>query len=417
MPHSAPIRQTLNPTKNACFGLFLAILQKMWLPPQFPTLSHTAPTTTKPLGKTGRSGYRTAVNLSDFDYSLPPERIAQEPIDRRDQSRLFALNRRQRNWRHLGFAALPDLLRDGDLLVLNNSKVIPARLQAAKDTGAQIEILLVEEADAGRWWCLLKPGKRVRPGVRLALKSQQGTNAGITAAVVDKNEDGHYLLDFQGSDNLLHSLQAIGQPPLPPYIRKDFNAIAESDKERYQTVFAKEPGSVAAPTAGLHFTPELLTALRAKGIETTEVTLHVGLGTFLPVKTDNVEDHKMHSERFELTAAAANSINQAKSEGKRVVAVGTTSVRVLESVAAGSSAPLQPQIARTDIFIHPPFEFRVVDALITNFHLPKSTLMMLVSAFASPGNTDGRDFILDAYTEAVREEYRFFSYGDAMLIE
>ena len=357
------------------------------------------------------------MNLSDFDYSLPPERIAQEPAAERDRSRLLALDRGRRDWRHLHFNELPDLLRQGDLLILNNSKVIPARLNAVKDTGAELEILLVEEASGNQWWCLIKPGKRAKPGVVLHLQSPTGKPTGITATVVEKNEAGHYLLTFQGSNNLLDSIQSIGQPPLPPYIRRDFNDTVNSDKNRYQTVFASAPGSVAAPTAGLHFTPELLNALKTKGIETAEVTLHVGLGTFLPVKTNDIAEHKMHSERFEISKETANSINRAKSEGRRVIAVGTTSVRVLESVARKSTGTLLPTHARTDIFIHPPSEFAVVDALITNFHLPKSTLLMLVSAFASPGKTDGREFVLDAYAEAVNEQYRFFSYGDAMLIE
>lgn len=357
------------------------------------------------------------MNLSDFDYSLPPERIAQAPAANRAGSRLFALDRARRDWRHRAFADLPALLREGDLLIINNSKVIPARLNAAKDTGAQIEILLLEESSPKQWWCLLKPGKRAKPGTELRLQAPDGRETGITAKVLDKNNAGQYLLEFHGTNSFLESIHSIGQPPLPPYIKRDFNDTANSDKNRYQTVFAREPGSVAAPTAGLHFTPELLDSLRNKGIETAEVTLHVGLGTFLPVKTDNLSEHKMHSERFALSDATTAAINRAKSEGRRVVAVGTTSVRVLESVARDSGLPLNPATGRTDIFIRPPSVFKVVDALITNFHLPKSTLLMLISAFASPGQTDGRQFILDAYAEALRKEYRFFSYGDAMLIE
>ncbi len=357
------------------------------------------------------------MDLSDFDYSLPPERIAQEPAADRTGSRLFALSRARRDWRHLTFADLPGMLLEGDLLVLNNSKVIPARLRAIKDTGAQIEILLVEETAANQWRCLLKPGKRAKPGAALRLQAPDGGETKITANVASKSDDGQYLLKFQGTENFLKEIQSIGQPPLPPYIKRDFNDIANTDKNRYQTVYAKASGSVAAPTAGLHFTPELLNSLQNKGVETAEVTLHVGLGTFLPVKTDDISDHKMHSERFELSDATVDSINRARSEGRRVIAVGTTSVRALESAARESASPLKPTRGRTDIFIRPPYNFRVVDALITNFHLPKSTLLMLISAFASPGQTDGRELILNAYNEAVRERYRFFSYGDAMLIE
>lgn len=390
---------------------------KVRQPPLSPLRPTPSPTKTNLLGAGRRSGYRTPVNLSDFDYSLPPERIAQEPAENRAGSRLFALDRARRDWRHRAFADLPGLLREGDLLIINNSKVIPARLNAAKDTGAQIEILLVEETANNAWRCLLKPGKRAKPGTELRLQAPDGRETNISAKVVDKNEDGQYLLEFRGTNNFLESIQSIGQPPLPPYIKRNFNDTGNSDKNRYQTVFARAPGSVAAPTAGLHFTPELLDSLRNKGIETAEVTLHVGLGTFLPLKTDDLSEHKMHSERFELSHATKAAINRAKSEGRRVVAVGTTSVRVLESVARDSGLPLQPANGRTDIFIRPPYDFKVVDALITNFHLPKSTLLMLISAFASPGQADGRGFILDAYAEAVREEYRFFSYGDAMLIE
>ncbi len=357
------------------------------------------------------------MQVSDFDFDLPPELIAQEPAGRRDASRLLTLDRAARTWRHSHFAALPDLLREGDLLVLNNSRVIPARLNGVKETGAVIEILLIEESAPQEWWCLLKPGKRAKPGTELRLCAPDGQLTDLAALVADKNTDGHYLLQFRGTDNLLEAIQSIGQPPLPPYIRRDFNQTDNTDKTRYQTVYASAPGSVAAPTAGLHFTGDLLDALRLKGVETAEVTLHVGLGTFLPVKADRLEDHKMHSERFSLSSESAEAINRAKTEGRRVIAVGTTSVRVLESLARQSPGPLQPATSRTDIFIHPPAEFRIVDALITNFHLPKSTLLMLVSAFAAPGGSDGREFMLAAYAEAIREKYRFFSYGDAMLIE
>lgn len=355
--------------------------------------------------------------VADFDYHLPSELIAQEPAARRDNSRLFVANRRRRDWRHSYFRDIADELQEGDLLVLNNSKVIPARLNGTKETGARLEILLIEKSAPSEWWCLIKPGKRTRPGTRIQLTDQNGKSTGISAETVAKNDAGQYLLRFSGTDNLLEAIESIGQPPLPPYIRRNFNDISRADSDRYQTVYARDPGSVAAPTAGLHFTKDLLDNLTSKGIQKAEVTLHVGLGTFLPVKTDQVADHRMHSERFSLSDTAAEAINQAKSEGRRIVAVGTTSVRVLESLAETSDGTLTAASCRTEIFIHPPRQFKVVDALITNFHLPKSTLLMLISAFASPGKTDGREFILKAYTEAIREKYRFFSYGDAMLIE
>ena len=357
------------------------------------------------------------VLLTDFDYQLPQDLIAQEPASRRDDSRLMVLSRDERNWRHRNFKDVSEELRSGDLLVLNNSKVIPARLSGLKETGARMEILLIEESSPTEWWCLLKPGKRANPGARLQIANKAGSASGLMAETVMKNEAGHYLLRFEGAENLLESLQDLGQPPLPPYIRRDFNDISEEDRNRYQTVYASEPGSVAAPTAGLHFTKELLDRLTSRGIRTTEVTLHVGLGTFLPVKADRITEHRMHSERFSISDTTAKAINLAKSEGRRVIAVGTTTVRVLESLSDMGESPLRAASGRTEIFIYPPRQFNVVDALITNFHLPKSTLLMLISAFASPGELDGREFVLSAYEEAVRERYRFFSYGDAMLIQ
>ncbi len=345
------------------------------------------------------------MRTSDFDYPLPANLIAQTPAPQRDGSRLLVLDRATRTISHRRFLDLPEFLRAGDLLVLNNSRVIPARFRAKKSpTGSSVEILLVEEVSANDWWVLLRPGKRVRAETALELPG------GVRAVVRDKNEEGHYRLIFTGTDDILQSAELFGEVPLPPYIERT-EAPGTLDRERYQTVFAGPKGSVAAPSAGLHFTEAMLEALHHSGVESTTVTLHVGLGTFAPVKAESLQEHKMHSERFNLGADAAAKIRQTKARGGRVVAVGTTSLRVVESVSI-----LEPSSGRTQLFVFPPYQFRVVDCLLTNFHLPQSTLLMLVSAFASPGKTNGREWILEAYAEAIREGYRFFSYGDAMLI-
>jgi len=289
---------------------------------------------------------------------------------------------------HSHFSELPNYVAAGDVMVFNDSKVIPARLRASSP---EMEMLLVEEVAPNEWWVMLRPAKRARVGTTIKL------NENITATVIDTNPEGHRRVKFSGVENILDVLPKIGETPLPPYIKRRADS---SDAERYQTVFAKHLGSVAAPTAGLHFTPEIIKQLRERGAQTTFVTLHVGLGTFAPVKTDNVEEHMMHEERFVVPPETIQLIESAK----RVIAVGTTTVRVLESLVP------ENRTGRTNIFIYPPFEFRVVDALLTNFHLPRSTLLMLVSAFA------GSEMALAAYAEAVRERYRFFSYGDAMLI-
>lgn len=326
------------------------------------------------------------------------------------------LDRATRDRRHGAFPDLLKNLQSGDVLVLNNSKVIPARLRGVKATGGVVEILLLEESGKNEWWCLLKPGKRVRPGTQLQLTSPDEQKTDIIANARDKNDEGHCLLSFTGTENILKSVETIGLLPLPPYIQRNFNDTQNNDHERYQTIFAQQPGSVAAPTAGLHFTSDFLDQIRAEGVEIVEITLHVGLGTFLPVKSDNILEHKMHSERFSVSNETAEVVNRAKREDRRVIAIGTTTVRVLESVAANNDGLLIPTNDRTRIFIYPPYDFRIIDGLLTNFHLPKSTLLMLVSAFASPGKLDGREFMLESYAEAVREKYRFFSYGDAMFI-
>lgn len=357
------------------------------------------------------------MRVADFAYELPPELIAQSPADRRDASRLLVLRRQTRTVEHNTFRDLLAELRLGDVLVLNNSRVIPARLRATKaGSGGQIELLLVEENTANDWWVMLRPGKRVRPGTVINLHDLKGQLTALTAEVLEKNAEGHCRLRFSGTENIVNALDNLGELPLPPYIERPAGESSAKDQERYQTVYAQPAGSVAAPTAGLHFTPELLAEVRAKGVSVQFVTLHVGLGTFLPVKSETVEAHTMHRERFTLSPETVNAIYNSKLSGGRVIAVGTTSVRVLESVARANGGKLVPTQGSTDIFIYPPAQFQVVDALLTNFHLPESTLLMLVSAFASPGKTDGREWMLANYAAAIRERYRFFSYGDAMLL-
>jgi S-adenosylmethionine:tRNA ribosyltransferase-isomerase len=354
------------------------------------------------------------VRTSDFDYPLPPELIAQTPAARRDASRLLVLDRATGSVAHQRFPDLLLHLRPGDVLVLNDSRVIPARLRGVKpETGGEVELLLTGETSPNEWWCLVRPGKRIRPGTRIVLLDHKRRRTGIEATALGKNAEGHCHVRFTGTASLRDELDELGEMPLPPYIGRPAGA---DDEVRYQTVYARPEGSVAAPTAGLHFTPEMLARIRKLGVQTHFVTLHVGLGTFAPVKADRIEDHVMHEERYEVGAETAAVIEAARAAGGRIIAVGTTSVRVLETVAAAHDGRIVAGSGRTRIFIHPPFRFRVVDALLTNFHLPQSTLLMLVSAFAAPDETRGREMLLAAYAGAVRERYRFFSYGDAMLI-
>lgn len=357
------------------------------------------------------------MRTADFDYFLPPELIAQHPAPQRDKSRLLVLHREKNQLEHRQFRDFPTYLRSGDVLVFNNSRVIPARLRGVNvKTGGAFEILLLDECGLNCWWTMLKPGKRARVGTRIQIGPQPAEGSGICATVTEVNAEGHRRLEFNGTPNIAEELDKLGEIPLPPYIARAEGGLLESDKQRYQTVFAQPPGSVAAPTAGLHFTEPMLAALRAQGIEIHFVTLHVGLGTFAPVKAETLAGHTMHEERFEVGETAANAINKAKQEHRRVIAVGTTSVRVLETLADQNAGRIVAGSGRTNIFIHPPRQFKIVDALLTNFHLPCSTLLMLVSAFASPTKSDGRQTVLSAYGEAVRERYRFFSYGDAMLL-
>ena len=338
------------------------------------------------------------MKLSDFMYDLPEERIAQTPVEPRDHSRLMVLHRDTDQIEHKHFYDVIDYLNPGDVLVINETRVIPARLFGERAGGGACEVLLLRQLGPKRWETLVKPGKKLKPGAEITFGGGR-----LRAKIAETTDVGGRIVDFDCEGTFEAALDELGEMPLPPYIHERLE-----DKERYQTVYAKQEGSAAAPTAGLHFTPELLDRIREKGVDVVPVLLHVGLGTFRPVKTENVEEHEMHSEYFEVTAEAAARINAARERGGRVVAVGTTSVRTLESAA--ENGVLLPKRGETSIFIKPGYRFQMVDALITNFHLPGSTLVMLVSALYD------REKILAAYEEAVRDGYRFFSFGDAMLI-
>lgn len=349
--------------------------------------------------------------LSEYDYNLPEELIAQMPADKRENSKMMVLNRKDRTISHKHFYDIVDLIEPNTLLVMNNTKVLPARLIGHKDTGAKIEVFLlksVENSENGCLWdVLIKPSKRVRPDTVIKISDELSVKA-----LKRLEENGEWLVEliYEG-ENVLDVLHRNGQIPLPPYIERKIpnEDLKKLDFERYQTVYAKDEGSVAAPTAGLHFTKEILEKLQNKGVELAYVTLNVGLGTFRPVQCENVLEHKMHSETFEISEKASEQINRAKREGRKIVAVGTTTVRTLET-AYQKFGCIKPCHDHSELFIYPPFEFKVIDNLITNFHLPKSTLLMLVSALA------GKDFIFEAYKEAIENNYRFFSYGDCMYI-
>lgn len=342
------------------------------------------------------------MKTSDFWFEMPKEQIAQTPIEPRDHSRLLFLNKDTGKCEHYHFYDILDLLEEGDLLVVNDSRVIPARLYGTKkDTGASIELLLLEQKEENVWETLVKPGKKAKPGVKIVFGDGL-----LEGEILETIEGGNRLIRFTyEGESIFPILEQIGQMPLPPYITEKLQ-----DNERYQTVYSHELGSAAAPTAGLHFTEDLMNRLKAKGVTIAKVTLHVGLGTFRPVKEEEITDHKMHSEHYHLTQETAELINQTKAKGKRVIAVGTTSCRTLETVGQSQSFPLKEQEGYTEIFIYPGYQFKVLDGLITNFHLPESTLIMLVSAFA------GYDSTMSAYNLAVKEGYRFFSFGDAMMI-
>lgn len=340
------------------------------------------------------------MKLSDFNYELPQELIAQDPLLKRSDSRLMVLNRATGGIEHRHFSDVIEYLNPGDCLVINDTKVIPARLIGVKeDTGASIEVLLLKRHDDKVWETLVKPGKKARVGARISFGEGK-----LVGEVIDIVEEGNRLIRFEYEGIFEEVLDELGQMPLPPYITHRLK-----DKNRYQTVYAKYDGSAAAPTAGLHFTPELLQTIREKGVHIAEVTLHVGLGTFRPVKVENVSEHHMHSEFYMIDEKAADTINAAKRAGGRIICVGTTSCRTLES-AAKEDGTIEPTSGWTEIFIYPGYRFKILDALITNFHLPESTLLMLVSALA------GREHVLAAYQEAIENKYRFFSFGDAMFI-
>ena len=356
------------------------------------------------------------LETGDFNYPLDPGRIAQHPAGRRDQARLMVLRRGGGPRGHHVFAELPRLLRPGDLLVLNDTRVLPARFSCTRATGGRVEGLFLREPAAGQWEVLLKNASRCRPGEVLALAGSPET---VDVELLENRGEGTWLVGVRPARPAGEVLARAGRTPLPPYIRRPGPAETPeepTDRRRYQTIYAARDGAVAAPTAGLHFTRRVFDALAAQGIETARVTLHVGLGTFSPVKSEHLASHAMHREWYELPAPAATALNAARAAGRRIVAVGTTSVRVLET-AVDAAGAFAARDGWTDLFLYPPADFRAVDALITNFHLPRSTLLMLVAAFCSPGRTDGVRTILDAYAEAVRLAYRFYSYGDAMLIE
>jgi S-adenosylmethionine:tRNA ribosyltransferase-isomerase len=348
----------------------------------------------------------------DFDYPLNPNRIAQEPVEPRDHSRLMRLDRFSGAVEHRHFYELPGLLRNDDLLVVNDTRVIPARFFCRRPTGGRIEGLFLREMRPGRWDVMLKGAARCKEGETLSLDDAQ---AELT--LIENQGQGRWRLGVQPDKPAVDILDAAGRTPLPPYIRRVAASSDTADRDHYQTLYAQRPGAVAAPTAGLHFTRRVLDELSARGLERAEVTLHVGLGTFAPVKVDALEKHPMHSEWYELSRQAATKIRDARAAGRRIVAVGTTSVRVLESAARAGANELSSRRGWTDLFLYPPAEFHVTDALITNFHLPRSTLLMLVAAFCDPGGEAGLETILHSYEIAQREAYRFFSYGDAMLIE
>lgn len=340
------------------------------------------------------------MNKSDFDFYLPEELIAQTPLEKRDTSRLLHLNKQTGEIEHKHFYDIKQYLREGDCLVLNDSRVLPARLIGARPTGGAVELVLLKDLGDNRWECLSRPGRKTKPGQELVFG-----NGELTAVVQEVTLGGNRIVKFSYEGIFLEILERLGKMPLPPYIKVELQ-----DSERYQTVYSKELGSAAAPTAGLHFTMELLAEIADMGVKICYVTLHVGLGTFRPVKADKIEDHEMHSEFCIVPDETAESVNAVKRAGGRVIAVGTTSCRTLESFTTEDGV-LQATSGWTNIFIYPGYKFKCIDALITNFHLPESTLIMLVSALA------GREHILNAYNTAVKERYRFFSFGDAMMIE
>ncbi|HOQ02603.1 MAG: tRNA preQ1(34) S-adenosylmethionine ribosyltransferase-isomerase QueA [Bacillota bacterium] len=342
------------------------------------------------------------MKIDEFDYFLPKELIAQTPLVDRDQSRLLVVDRKEGSLSHKKFRDIVYYIQSGDVLVINNTRVIPARLLGRRETGGKVEVLLLNPVGENVWECLVKPGNKVKPGDNLYFGTDSDPE--LIGTVLERTSFGGRLIEWSHDGEWEDVLSRLGKIPLPPYIK-----VPLEDPERYQTVYAEIPGSAASPTAGLHFTPELLQEIKENGVQIASVTLNVGLDTFRPVSVENIEDHEMHKEYFEIKPDAAETIRRAKETGNRVFAVGTTVVRVLES-SVGEDGLLIPKKGATDLFIYPGYDFKIVDCLVTNFHLPKSTLLMLVSAFA------GKELITEAYAEAIREKYRFFSFGDAMLI-
>lgn len=341
------------------------------------------------------------MKIEDFDFDLPEHLIAQTPLENRTASKMLVLNRKDESLEHRHFSDLLDYLKPGDCLVLNNTKVLPARLYGVKaDTGAKIELLLLHQQEADNWEVLIKPAKKVKVGTQINFGDGK-----LVATCTERLDHGGRIVRFDYEGIFLEVLTELGEMPLPPYIKEQL-----ADQDRYQTVYAEAEGSAAAPTAGLHFTKELLEKITAKGIEIAFITLHVGLGTFRPVSVESIEDHDMHSEYYHLSATEAAKINQAKKNHGRIIAVGTTSTRSLEAIASEHNGEIVAASGWTSIFIYPPYQFKAIDGMITNFHLPKSTLIMLISALA------GREFVMKAYQTAIEREYRFFSFGDAMLI-
>lgn len=354
---------------------------------------------------------KNTLSLSDYDFELPKELIAQKPLEKRDESKLMVLDKNSKNIEHMCFGDLPELLSENDVLVRNNTKVIPARFYGKRKSGGKLEGLFINiMTDSNNWEVLMKSSKRMKIGEEFIVCDYNDNEITTATLVGDLSEGRKEIHVVQGEGVKAYELlERIGEPPLPPYILREKGEAARNDKERYQTVFAENLGSVAAPTAGLHFTDEILEAIKQKGVQTISVTLHVGLGTFLPVRTENIDDHKMHSEFYTVSKESVNLLREAVDNKKNIVCVGTTSARVLESVA--DDLFTNDELSGwTDIFIYPSYEFKLVKSLITNFHLPMSTLLMMVSALA------GKDFIFEAYQEAVSQKYRFFSYGDAMFI-
>ena len=342
------------------------------------------------------------MNTADFDFHLPEELIAQTPLEKRDASRLLIVNHKTGQMEDTHFDAIIDQLHPGDALVMNDTRVLPARLHGEKiETGGHVELLLLKNTEGDDWEVLAKPAKRLKVGAQISFGDGR-----LTATILEELKHGGRIVRFHYQGIFLEVLESLGEMPLPPYIHEKLK-----DRERYQTVYAKENGSAAAPTAGLHFTKELLAKIKAKGVKLVYLTLHVGLGTFRPVSVDNVDEHEMHSEFYTLSEEAAETLRQVKASGKRVIAVGTTSIRTLETIGSKFNGEIKADSGWTNIFIKPGYDWKVVDAFSTNFHLPKSTLVMLVSAFA------GRELVLSAYQHAIDEKYRFFSFGDAMFIK